>query len=106
MSAEHSLFIAPAASETWFNAAAEQLGNGGTALVMALSANGKEPATHGWCAVRLSPEKQEQVRALLEANPDKDVVWRPYSITEDPSFPDTLLKQLKLKRIQFDVSTR
>lgn len=101
MPAEHSLFIAPAASEAWFNSAAEQLGNGGAALVMALSATGKEPATHGWCAVRLSPEKQEQVRALLEANPDKDVVWRPYSITEDPSFPDSVLQELGLKRVQF-----
>lgn len=101
MPAEHSLFIAPAASAAWFNVAAEQLGNGGSALVMALSATGSEPATHGWCAVRLSPEKQEQVRALLEANPDKHVVWRPYSITKDPGFPDSVLQQLGLKRIQF-----
>ena len=44
----HSLFIVPAAHRIPFDEFAIELGNDGPALVMALSANGQEPATHGW----------------------------------------------------------
>lgn len=99
----HSLFIAPAASESWFNTQAEALGNNGTALVMCLSRDGQEPATHGWCGVTLSGAKEEAVRALLAKNKWRNIVWHTYT---DPAFPEQLLTTINLKLIQPDVPTR
>lgn len=96
----HSLFIAPASSEAWFNAQADILGNNGPALVMCISEDGNEPATYGWCAVSLSPGKEADVAALLAANPDKNVDWSQYDLSEDPTFPEGQLAHLGLKLIQ------
>lgn len=95
-----SLFIAPLTSEQWFNQQAEALGNGGPALVMCLSVTGTAPATHGWCGVGLNAEQEAQVQALLDANPDKLVVWRRYNLRTEPGYPNRLLTALGLKRIQ------
>jgi len=96
----HSLFIVPGASAAWFNTQAEALGNGGPALVMALSANGQAPATHGWCGVTLSPEKRAAVAALMAANPDKDVDWTEYDLNTPNDWPGQRAAQLGLKRLQ------
>lgn len=96
----HSLFIAPATSKVWFDAQAEALGNGGPALVLALSASGQEPATHGWCGVQLSAEREAAVAELLKANPDKQVIWRTYDLSTQPDYPDSALAELGLKRIR------
>lgn len=96
----HSLFIAPAKSAEWFNAQADLLGNDGPALVMALSANGNVPATHGWCGVQLSQEMEGQVAALLAANPDKGVDWTRYDLATQPDWPATCAAELNLKVIQ------
>jgi len=95
----HSLFICPAANAEWFNAQAGALGNGGPALVLALSGNGQEPATHGWCAVKLSAENDAAVAALMSENPDNGIVWRKYDVSSQPGYPDTVLAELGLKRI-------
>lgn len=96
---QHSLFIVPAQHKTWFDSQAEALGNGGPALVMALSANGQEPATHGWCAVKLSEANDAAVSALIAANLDKGIVWRKYDVGSEPGYPDAVLAELGLKRI-------
>lgn len=94
-----SLFICPVAHAAWFNNQANALGNGGAALVLALSANGQEPATHGWCAVKLSEANDAAVEALMAANPDMGIVWRKYDAGSQPGYPDTVLAELGLKRI-------
>ena len=94
-----SLFICPVENADWFNAQANALGNGGSALVLALSVNGQEPATHGWCAVKLSEASDAAVTALMTANPDKGVVWRKYDVGSQPGYPDNVLAELGLKRI-------
>lgn len=96
----HSLFIVTAANKDWFDAQAEALGNDGPALVMALSANGQDPATHGWCAVRLSEASDAAVAALMDANQDKKIVWRKYDVGSQPGYPDEVLAELGLQRIQ------
>jgi hypothetical protein len=96
---QHSLFIVPAQHKAWFDAQADALGNGGPALVMALSANGQEPATHGWCAVKLSEASDAAVAASMAANPDKGIVWRKYDVGSQPGYPDAVLSELGLKRI-------
>lgn len=96
---QHSLFIVPALNNAWFDSQAEALGNGGPALVMALSANGQEPATHGWCAVKLSEANDAAVSALIAANLDKGIVWRKYDVGSEPGYPDAVLAELGLKRI-------
>lgn len=95
----HSLFIAQASIKPWFDAAAEHLGSGGPPLVLALSADGRAPATHGWCAVSLSPEKEADVADLIAANPDKGVVWKRYDMATDPGAPDRIAAALGLRRI-------
>lgn len=95
----HSLFIAPASSEAWFNEQADIFGNNGAALMMCLSADGSEPATYGWCAITLSPEKKADVTALLAANPDKGVIWDEYDQINNPDFPQGQLDELGLKII-------
>jgi hypothetical protein len=95
----HSLFIVPVQHKAWFDAQAETLGNGGPALVLALSANGQEPATHGWCGVTLSAEKEAEVQALIDANPDKQVDWTRYDLGANPGWPDQRAAQLGLERI-------
>jgi len=97
---KHSLFIVPAANKAWFDAQAEALGNDGPALVLALSANGQAPATHGWCAVSLSAEKEAEVQALLNAHPEMDVDWTRYDLSTDPGWPDQRAAQLGLQRIK------
>jgi len=99
----HSLFIVPAISKTWFDNQASALGNSGSALVLALSANGQEPATHGWCAVKLSAENDAAVAALMAANPDKGIVWRKYDVGSQPDYPDAVLAELGLKRIVMSI---
>lgn len=96
---QHSLFIVPAQRKSWFDQQAELLGNGGPALVLALSGNGQEPATHGWCAVKLSAENDTAVANLMAANPDKGIVWRKYDVGAQPGYPDAVLAELGLKRI-------
>lgn len=96
----HSLFIVTAAHKTWFDAQANALGNDGPALVMVLSHNGHEPATHGWCAVKLSEANDAAVAALMTANPDKEIVWRKYDVGSQPGYPDEVLAELGLQRIQ------
>jgi hypothetical protein len=96
---QHSLFIVPADKENQFNKFANALGNDGPALIMALSANGLDPATHGWCAVRLSDSNDASVAALMAANPDMGVVWRKYDVGSEPGYPDAVLAELGLKRI-------
>lgn len=97
---KHSLFIVPAQHKAWFDQQAEALGNGGPALVLALSANGQAPATHGWCGVSLSAEKEAEVQALLDANPDRQVDWTRYDLGTDPGWPDQRAAELGLQRIQ------
>lgn len=96
---QHSLFIVSAANKAWFDAQAEALGNDGPALVLALSPTGQAPATHGWCAVKLSEANDAAVTALMAANPDKEIVWRKYDVGSQPGYPDTVLAGLGLKRI-------
>ena len=96
----HSLFIIAADVRDWFNQQAEALGNNGVAVsALTLSATGNEPATHGWCGVSLSLEKETQVQALIDANPSMSVVWRKYDIGAQPNYPDVVLQELGLKRI-------
>jgi len=94
-----SLFICPATNANWFNDQADALGNGGSALVLALSVNGQEPATHGWCAVKLSEANDAAVAALMAANHNKGIVWRKYDVGSQPGYPDAVLAELGLKRI-------
>jgi len=96
----HSLFIAPASSKAWFDQQAEALGNGGPALVLALSANGKEPATYGWCGVQLDAAQEAEVQAIIAANPDMQVDWTRYDMGQNPNHPDQRAAQLNLQRIQ------
>ena len=95
----HSLFIVPAQHKTWFDDQANALGNDGPALVLALSENGQEPATHGWCGVGLSAAKEAEVQALIDANPNMNVIWRKYDIGTQPNYPDVVLAELGLQRI-------
>jgi len=95
----HSLFVCPAENAPWFDEQANAMGNGGAGLVLALSYNGQEPATHGWCAVKLSEANDAAVAALMAANPDKEIVWRKYDVGSQPGYPDTVLAELGLKRI-------
>ena len=68
----HSLFIVAGAQVDWFNAQADGLGNGGAAIgVLKLSATGSPPATHGWCAVGLTPEQEAAVKRVLGENPEQ-----------------------------------
>jgi len=97
---QHSLFIVPAQHKTWFDDQANALGNDGPALVLALSENGQEPATHGWCAVSLSAEKEAEVQALLDAYPEMGVDWTRYDLGTDPGWPDQRAAELGLQRIQ------
>ena len=99
----HSLFIIAAEVRDWFNQQAESLGNNGVAVgALTLSATGNEPGTHGWCAVQLSPEKEQEVANLLAANPDKatGIDWTKYDLTTQPGFPQQRLVQRGLKVIQ------
>lgn len=96
----HSLFIVSAISKVWFDDQASALGNGGSALVLDLSANGQEPATHGWCAVKLSEANDAAVAALMTANPDKGIVWRKYDVGSQPGYPDGVLAEFGLQRIK------
>lgn len=95
----HHLFIVPAEHKAWFDAQAEALGNDGPALVLALSPTGQSPATHGWCGVGLSLEKEAQVQALIDANPSMNIIWRKYDIGTQPNYPDVVLAELGLQRI-------
>lgn len=95
----HSLFIVPAQHKAWFDAQAEALGNGGPALVLALSPTGQAPATHGWCGVTLSAAKEAEVQALIDANPNMNVIWRKYDLGAQPNYPDVVLAELGLQRI-------
>jgi hypothetical protein len=99
----HSLFIIAAEVKDWFNQQAEALGNNGVAIgALTLSASGNEPGTHGWCAVQLSPEKEQEVADLLAANPDKapSIDWTKYDLTTQPGFPQQRLAVRGLKVIQ------
>jgi len=99
----HSIFIIAAGVRDWFNQQAESLGNNGVAVAaLTLSASGNEPGTHGWCAVQLSPEKEQAVAALLAANPDKapSIDWSKYDLATQPNFPQQRLVQRGLKVIQ------
>ena len=100
MSQQHSLFIVPATSAGPFNEFAYQLGNDGPALVMALSPTGQAPATHGWCGVSLSAEKEAEVQALIDAHPELQVDWTRYDLGANPGWPDQRAAQLGLQRIQ------
>lgn len=97
---QHSLFIVAAEHKAWFDQQAEALGNGGPALVLALSPSGQAPATHGWCAVSLSAEKEAEVQALLNAHPEMDVDWTRYNLSTDPGWPDQRAAELGLQCIQ------
>ena len=96
----HSLFIVPAANKAWFDTQAQQMGNDGPALVLALSPNGQAPSTHGWCGVTLSAAKDAEVRALIDAHPEMDVDWTRYDLSTDPGWPDQRAAELGLQRIQ------
>lgn len=96
---QHSLFIVPAEHKGWFDAQADALGNGGPAVVLALSPTGQAPATHGWCAVTLNAAKEAQVQALLDANPERQVDWTRYDLGTNPGWPDQRAAQLGLQRI-------
>ena len=96
----HSLFIVHKDDAAWFEARARELGNDGPALVMALSATGQEPATHGWCGVSLSAAKEAEVQALIDAHPEMDVDWTRYDLGTNPGWPDQRAAQLGLQRIQ------
>ena len=95
----HSLFIVPVSAADWFNEQAIALGNGGPALVLALSRNGQEPATHGWCAVKLSAENEALVQQLMVENPDKNVIWRQYDLGVQVDFVSNVLIDERLKVI-------
>ena len=95
----HSLFIVPAANKAWFDGQANALGNDGPALVLALSVKGKAPAQWGWCGVTLSLEKEALVQVLIDANLDKNIIWRKYDLGTQPNYPDLVLQELGLKRI-------
>jgi len=97
---KHSLFIVAAENETWFNAQAEILGNGGPALVMALSINGQKPAEYGWCGVQLDAAQETEVQAIIAANPGKQVDWTRYDLRQNPTWPDQRAAQLNLQRIK------
>ena len=97
---QHSLFIVPAEHKAWFDDQAQQMGNDGPALVLALSATGQAPATHGWCAVSLSAEKEADVQARLNAHPEMDVDWTHYDLSTSPGWPDQRAAELGLQRIQ------
>ena len=96
----HSLFIVHKDDAAWFEARARELGNDGPALVMALSATGQAPATHGWCGVTLSAAKEAQVQALLDANPSRQVDWTRYDLGTQPQWPAQGAAELGLHRIQ------
>jgi len=99
----HSLFIIAAEVKDWFNQQADTLGNNGIAVAaLTLSATGNEPGEYGWCAVQLSPEKEQEVANLLAANPDKatGIDWSRYDLTTQPGFPQQRLVQRGLKVIQ------
>ena len=98
---QHSLFIVPAQHKAWFDDQANALGNDGPALVLALSENGQEPATHGWCAVKLSAATEQAVTNLLNANPDKaaQIWWTQYDLSANPTHPQTQLAARGLKVI-------
>ena len=99
----HSLFIIAAEVRDWFNQQADTLGNNGVAVgALTLSATGNEPGTHGWCAVQLSPEKEQEVADLLAANPDKatSIDWTKYDLATQPNLPQQRLVQRGLKVIQ------
>jgi hypothetical protein len=99
----HSLFLIAAGVKDWFNQQAEALGNNGVAIgALTLSATGNEPGEYGWCAVQLSPEKEQAVQALLDANPDKapSIDWTKYDLATQPGFPQQRLVQRGLKVIQ------
>lgn len=98
----HSLFIIADGVRVWFNQRAESLGNNGVAVnVLTLSASGNEPATHGWCAVKLSAATEQAVTDLLAANPDKaaQIWWTKYDLSENPNHPQTQLVARGLKVI-------
>jgi len=98
----HSLFIITGNPE-WFNQQAEALGNNGVAVgALTLSATGNEPGEFGWCAVQLSPEKEQAVANLLAANPDKaaTIEWTKYDLATQPDFPQQRLAVRGLKVIQ------
>jgi len=95
----HFLFIVHKDAAGWFEARARELGNDGPALVMALSATGQAPATHGWCGVALSVAKEAQVQALLDANPERQVDWTRYNLGTQPQWPDQRAAELGLQRI-------
>lgn len=98
----HSLFIISATVRDWFNEQALTLGNNGPAVgTLSLSASGTVPATHGWCAVSLSVEREAAVTALLAANPDKapEINWTRYDLSQDPSWPQKQLVVRGLKII-------
>jgi len=99
----HSLFIIAAEVKDWFNQQAEALGNNGVAIsALTLSATGNDPGTHGWCAVQLSPEKEQEVANLLAANPDKatSIDWSKYDLDTQPNLPQQRLAVRELKVIQ------
>lgn len=97
---QHSLFIVPVEHELPFNQFAYALGNDGPALVLALSPTGQAPATHGWCGVTLSAEKEAQVQALIDAHPEMQVDWTRYDLGTNPGWPDQRAAELGLQRIQ------
>lgn len=97
---QHSLFIVPTQHKAWFDAQADALGNDGPALVLALSENGQEPATHGWCGVSLSAAKEAEVQALIDAHQEMDVDWTRYDPGTNPGWPDQRATQLGLQRIK------
>jgi hypothetical protein len=96
----HSLFIVPAQHKPWFDQQADTLGNDGPALVLALSATGQAPATHGWCGVSLSAAKEAEVQSLIDAHPEMQVDWTRYDLGVDPGWPDQRAAELGLQRIQ------
>lgn len=96
----HSLFIVPAQHKAWFDAQAQQMGNDGPALVLALSPTGQAPATHGWCGVTLSAAKEAEVQALIDAHPEMQVDWTHYDLGTNPGWPDQRAAELGLQRIQ------
>ena len=97
---QHSLFIVPAQHKAWFDDQANALGNDGPALVLALSENGQEPATHGWCGVSLSADKEAEVQALIDAHPELQVDWTRYDLGTNPGWPTQRATQLGLQRIK------
>lgn len=99
----HSLFIVDKSIKTWFNEQAELFGNNGPAIAqITLSADGSEPGTHGWCAVKLSSEKSQAIAELLSNNADKAslIDWTQYDLSITPNHPQQRLTELGLKLIQ------